>query len=281
MTELFPFGRRQFRFELMPLLQMIREKKMPTRVVCSLRDILVEKANQAAYEKWVLDLLNTYYDLLLVHSDPQFIALEETFTQVDKIRVPHYYTGFVTRPLPAVEKGPEQKIVVASSGGGKVGADLLASAILAIPSLPDPNLRLKVFLGPFMEAADRDFLDHLAARDFRTTLHPFSPDFLTELMAAELSISMAGYNTCMDILNTGVKALVYPFPQNREQTLRATKLEKLGLVKILRPLGAENLAKAIDEALKGTWVPSHELILDLAGAVRTAQFIEDLLGAEC
>ena len=100
-------------------------------------------------------------------------------------------------------------------------------------------------------------------------------------MAAELSISMAGYNTCMDILNTGVKALVHPFPQNREQGLRAKKLESLGLVKILGPLSAENLSKAIDEALKGPSLPSHESSLDLAGAVRTAHFIEDLLGAEC
>ncbi len=281
LTELFPFGRRQFRFELMPVLRRIRENRMPTRVVCSLRDILVEKANQAAYEKWVLDLLNTYYDLLLVHSDPRLIALEETFTQVDKIRVPIHYTGFVTRPLPTVEKDREKKIIVASSGGGKVGVDLLAAAILAVPSLPDPNLLLKVFLGPFMEPADRDFLEDLAAKDSRTTLHPFSPDFLAELMAAELSISMAGYNTCMDILNTGVKAIVYPFPQNREQTLRATKLENLGLVKILRSLSTENLSEAIDEALKEPWESSHELNLDLAGAARTVYFIEGLFGSEC
>jgi predicted glycosyltransferase len=281
MTELFPFGRRQFRFELMPILQMIRENRMPVRVVCSLRDILVEKTNQAAYEKWVLDLLNTYYDLLLVHSDPRLITLEETFTQVDKIRVPGHYTGFVTRPLPVVQKEPGQKVIVASSGGGKVGVDLLASAILAVQSLPDPNLLLKVFVGPFMEAADQEFLQQFAARDLRTTLLPFSPDFLAELMAAELSISMAGYNTCMDILNTGVKAIVFPFPQNREQTLRAKKLESLGLVKMLGSLSGEKLSETIDETLKAAWLPFHGPSLDLAGAVRTAHFIEGLFGAEC
>jgi len=60
---------------------------------CSLRDILVEKTNQAAYEKWVLDLLNGFYNLLLVHSDPRLITLEETFAQVDKISIPIHYTG--------------------------------------------------------------------------------------------------------------------------------------------------------------------------------------------
>lgn len=38
--ELFPFGRKQFAFELVPLLARIRLLGPSTRVVCSLRDIL-------------------------------------------------------------------------------------------------------------------------------------------------------------------------------------------------------------------------------------------------
>lgn len=277
-TELFPFGRRQFRFELMPVLQTIREQRMPTRVICSLRDILVEKAKQAEYEQWVLNILHTHYSLVLIHSDPQLISLEETFTQVDKIFIPIRYTGFVTRPLPAVKKEPGLRVIAASSGGGKVGADLLAGTIMAVQSMPDQNVTLKVFLGPFMQKDDRDFLAQLAENNMRTTLQPFSPDFLAELMAAELSISMAGYNTCMDILNTGVKALVYPFPQNREQSLRAKRLESLGLVKVIGALNPEYLFTAIGEALKKGWPPSPSgRSIDLAGAVKTRSLIEELL----
>jgi len=281
LTELFPFGRRQFRFELMPVLQAIREQRMPTRVICSLRDILVEKAKQAEYEQWVLDILNTHYSLVLIHSDPQLISLEETFTQVDKISIPIRYTGFVTRPLPTVKKKPGQKVIVASSGGGKVGADLLAGTIMAVQSMPDQSVTLKVFLGPFMEKDDRDFLAKLAENDMRIALQPFSPDFLAELMAAELSVSMAGYNTCMDILNTGVKALVYPFPQNREQTLRAKRLESLGLVKVIEALDPEFLFAAIGEALRKGWPPSPQgNSIDIAGAVKTRYLIEQLLSTD-
>jgi predicted glycosyltransferase len=273
-TELFPFGRRQFRFELMPVLQTIRKRSMSTRVICSLRDILVEKTNQAAYEAWVLEKLHTYYDLLLVHSDPRVISLEETFTQVDKIKIPFHYTGFVTRPLPKVTKEPDRKIIVASSGGGKVGVDLLASAILAVQSLPDPKLVLKVFIGPFMENADRDLLQNLTVRDSRTTLQLFSPDFLAELMAAELSISMAGYNTCMDLLSTGVKAIVRPFPQNREQGLRARKLESLGLVRVIDDLGLVPLSQTIENALASPMKPPH-LHPNLEGARSTSVLIDE------
>ena len=275
LTELFPFGRRQFRFELLPVLQTIGEKRLPTRVVCSLRDILVEKTDQAAYEAWVLEVLNRYYSLLLVHADPRLISLEETFSRVDQITLPIRYTGFVTRPLPTVTREPGRRVIVASSGGGKVGADLLAATIRAVRTLPDPDLLLKVFVGPFMEQPDCDALHDTAANDPRTLLMPFSHDFLAELLAADLSISMAGYNTCMDLLNTGIKALVYPFRQNREQGLRARKLENLNLVQLIRDLDPISLARTIEQALVSLPSPSYPH-LNLNGAINTSALLAEL-----
>ena len=279
LTELFPFGRRQFRFELLPVLRTIREEHMPTRVVCSLRDILVEKTDQAAYETWVIEVLNRYYSLLLVHADPRLVLLEETFSQIDRITIPIRYTGFVSRPLPPVMREPGHRVIVASSGGGKVGTDLLAAAIAAVKTLPDPDLLLKVFLGPFMGPPDREALQNLAANDHRTLLMPFSSDFLAELLTADLSISMAGYNTCMDLLNTGIKALVYPFRQNREQGLRAGKLESLGLVRVIRDLDPVSLARAIAQALTSPPAPPANERINLNGAVNTAIFLDELIGS--
>jgi predicted glycosyltransferase len=156
--------------------------------------------------------------------------------------------------------------------------DLLSSAIKAVQSLPERNLLLKVFAGPFMEEVDRDFLFHLAVQDPRTTLQPFSPDFLAELLAADLSISMAGYNTCMDLLNTAVKAIVYPFRQNREQGLRAKKLESLGLVRVIERLDEFLLAKIIQDAMASP-SPSPALPLNLAGAFNTSVLINDFASA--
>jgi predicted glycosyltransferase len=44
---------------------------------------------------------------------------------------------------------------------------------------------------------------------------------------------MAGYNTCMNIAAARVPALVWPFPQNREQGLRAVRLAELGILQVL------------------------------------------------
>jgi predicted glycosyltransferase len=273
-TELFPFGRRQFRFELMPLLRAIQEHRLQTRVVCSLRDILVEKSNQTAYEAWVLEVLNRYYGLLLVHADSRLVSLDESFSRVDRISIPIHYTGFVTRPLPTVEREPGRRVIVASSGGGKVGFELLAATMEAVRGLPDPDLLLRVFMGPFMEKPERDCLEDLAGKDPRTTAEPFATDFLAQLLAADLSVSMAGYNTCMDLLNTGIKALVYPFRQNREQGLRAEKLESLGLVRVIHDLEKAALAHTIKESL-GSPLPPVSCCLNLDGAVNTAALIAE------
>lgn len=95
--ELFPFGRRKFAFELIPLLERISAGGRATKVVCSLRDILVSRSDQAKFEEQVCYLMNRYFDLLLVHADPRFQRLEESFPSARRIECPIRYTGFVVQ----------------------------------------------------------------------------------------------------------------------------------------------------------------------------------------
>jgi predicted glycosyltransferase len=273
--ELFPFGRKNFRGELLPILDHIRANRLDTRVICSLRDILVEKSDQEAYEKRVVKTLNEYFDLLLVHADPRIIALEETFSATAQIDIPIEYTGFVAKAAVRRPFTHEGNVIVASSGGGKVGVDLLAAVIKAVGSLRDADLRLRIFVGPFMEPGDQALLADLAGSDGRVGLEPFSFDFARELGSADLSISMAGYNTCMDILSTGVKALVYPFQQNREQAMRARRLESFGLLQVIERLDEANLAAHIRRALRQR-PATPRLIPDFQGAANTALLVESL-----
>ncbi len=127
-VELYPFGRSIFGFELEPLLGDIRRGKFgPVKIVCSLRDILVEKKDPVAYEDRVLQKLNRDFDALLIHSDENLLRLDETFSRVDDINIPIVYTGFITQQAdPAggrilrqdLNISAEQKLIVASAGGG-------------------------------------------------------------------------------------------------------------------------------------------------------------------
>ncbi|MDP2645885.1 MAG: glycosyltransferase [Desulfobacterales bacterium] len=284
MVELYPFGRRAFRHELDPILKAVRTGALPaTRVVCSLRDILVEKNDPAAYEARVVNALNRYFDALLVHSDPRVIRLAETFSRVNDIHIPVFYSGFVA-PLPPegarrtlrrrLGIGKGEKLIVASAGGGKIGAGLLEPLLSAVGRLgPEYRPHLYVFTGPFMPQAVFDRLQRRA--DGRVRIFRFATDFLSHLAAADLSVSMAGYNTCMNILATRVPALVRPYSQDREQGLRAKHLARLGALKILSDadMMPARMAVVIQEALSRK--PSRPISMDLNGARNTAAWLHE------
>jgi predicted glycosyltransferase len=167
-------------------------------------------------------------------------------------------------------------MIVASSGGGRVGVDLLSATVKAVRKISRGDLELRIFIGPFMEKGDRMGLEKLASGDSRVSLRPFSPDFLSELRQADLSISMAGYNTCMDILSSGTAAIVYPFAQNREQGMRAAKLEEMGFLRVVPQPGPDLLKCEIERVLGGNFAPSVSTI-NLSGATNTALLIEKLV----
>jgi len=259
--ELFPFGRTAFHFELLPVLSTIRDGKFgPLRTVCSLRDILVEKRDPAAYEARVLDVLNRYFDLLLVHSDERLLPLNLTFSRQHEIAIPVFYTGFVTRhPDPArlarlreaLARPTAEKLIVASAGGGRSGFKLLHPVLQACSRLlGELPFRLEVFSGPFMDEGEFARLAELAAPGLR--VRRFSGDFLEYLALADLSVSLAGYNTCMNLLATGVPALVLPYARQQEQPLRVEALQPHLPMRILseRDLAVDRLADHIRQMLQ-------------------------------
>ncbi len=284
--ELFPFGRRKFDFELLPLLDAIQPS---SKVVCSLRDILVSKRQQEQFEQEACALMNQYFDLLLIHSDPSFQKLDETFPRVSELTCEVRYTGFVVRPHPAGNGAEDERLnrasirpqdagapnnILVSLGGGRVGHDLIDCAIDASALLTTPH-RIHIVTGPHCPDEIFAQLQQRIASHSTITLERFTPDFPALLQQADLSISMAGYNTCMDILATGVRAILYPFTgnNNQEQTMRARKLEQRGRVRLMRQLDPASLAVAITQTLQ-TSVPA--ISLDMNGATETARILSAL-----
>jgi predicted glycosyltransferase len=101
----------------------------------------------------------------------------------------------------------------------------------------------------------------------------FSPDFLSYLAAADLSVSMGGYNTSMNILTTRVPALIWPYPGDREQGLRAERLARIGVVSVIREkdLQPARLAALMNRVLGRK--PQNNVLVDLNGSLNTARWI--------
>ena len=81
--ELFPFGRRQMRFELLPLLDAARASSPRPVIVSSVRDVLGQP--DPAKQDEMLALFERYFDHALVHGDPRFLAFDRTFRHAAKL----------------------------------------------------------------------------------------------------------------------------------------------------------------------------------------------------
>lgn len=290
LIELYPFGRRAFRFELMPVLDFIKDSLgKKCKIVCSLRDILVEKEDTKKYETRVIEALNKWFDAVLIHSDPQLIKLDSTFSRLDKIKIPLFYTGFVT-PVPDAKKVKQfrqmlglnqESLIIASAGGGNVGALLLESVIHACNELSvKKNIWLKVFTGPYMDNKDKKYLHSFAGK--RIQVEEFTSDFVSLLGAGDLCISMAGYNTCMNIVAAKVPSLVWPFAQNREQRERAEKISRFVPMTILEDedLVVQKFSRLIEKGLEKKPVDVNtDLKLNIKGAVNTMEWVKEQINS--
>ena len=282
MIELFPFGRKKFSFELTPLLEASQQCVPRPLVLCSLRDILVgSRRDQDHHDERASQLVNRYFDGVLVHADPRFARLDESFHPLTPLAVPVRYTGFVFAERTGEKARVQQKIapILVSAGGGVVGETLFRTAVAAHALLwPELRVPMKIIAGPFLPDAQWHALNHLVRQLPGVSVRRTVPDMCAEMRRAAVSISQCGYNTALDILHAEVPALVVPFSEGREdeQIQRARRLERLGALRLLEPqcLTPTALADAIRDLFRFT---PQAAALNLRGARNTADMVAGLL----
>ncbi|HET7048939.1 MAG TPA: phosphotransferase [Solirubrobacteraceae bacterium] len=276
LVELFPFGRKAFAAEILGMLDEARtQPDAPPLVVSSVRDILVGRGSeQRAHDERASQLANAHLDAILVHSDPRFARLQESFDPDTPLRVPVHHTGFVTAPpRDAPRRRDGGSTVVVSAGGGRVGEPLLQAAIDAFPRLREHGMRMRVIAGPFLPD---DAWHRLRARSDEPDLVVLREveDLSAELARAAVSVSQCGYNTALEVVKSGIPALAVPYlaPGEDEQIRRAQRLSDLGAVRMLDPreLSGSRLAAAIEELPSGS--PQH-VDLDLDGATMSTELV--------
>ncbi|MBM3555158.1 MAG: glycosyl transferase [Alphaproteobacteria bacterium] len=276
--EMFPFGRRQMRFELLPLLEAAIARSPRPLVVSSVRDILVGQHKPGRNDE-MLDLIERYFDRVLVHGDPAFIPFERTFPHVERLAAKLAYTGYVVDETGArgAPGDPGWDEVLVSSGGGAVGEQLLATAIAAKNLTPLADKRWRVLVGVNVSAEGFESL--LKAADGNTIVERARGDFPSLLMNACLSISQGGYNTLMECLRARVRTVAVPYAGGieTEQTLRTRLLAEKGALAILPEdrLSPLSLAGAVGQAL--ALPPPATLRLDVGGADRSAALLREWL----
>lgn len=278
-TEAFPFGRRQMRFELDPLLERARAARPSPLVVCSVRDIL-QAGDRPERARETANAVNAFFDHVLVHGDPGFAALDKTFPLAGEIASKLRYTGMVADPdrqAPAWA-GNEHGEILVSAGGGAEGHDLLAAAVEARAMTSVRERHWRLLAGPNLAATWRERLSE-ATRD-GITVEPNRPDFPSLLAGCALSISQAGYNTAVNLFECRCRSVLVPYAAHAqtEQTVRARRMQELGLAKMVDPenLSPASLAEAIDAAMEAPSPPRPGSIA-LNGAQTSAKLVASWL----
>jgi predicted glycosyltransferase len=280
LIEAFPFSRRAFRFELDELIEAARARRPRPLILCSLRDIVVLPADPRR-PKEIVDRVRNDFDFVLVHGDPAFIPLEDSFPLAPEISDKLIYTGYIAE---AHETGDAAKSdetagadeVVVSVGGGAVGGALLTTAIETRRQGCLTNLRWRLLAGPNLPGPE--FAALATGLPEGVVLERYRPDFPQILRRCRVSVSQAGYNTVLDIITARAAAVVVPFASGREteQSLRAQRLAARGVLELVpeNQLSPMRLASAIDRAISAR---PATIAIDTGGAGRSARLIAEML----
>jgi predicted glycosyltransferase len=276
LIESFPFGRRAFRFELLPLIAAARQATPRPTILASVRDVLVAR-DDPARDAEIIATVRRDFAAVLVHGDPTMIALEASFPAAAAIADRLRYTGYVAGPQGGDDGITGIGEVIVSAGGGAVGLALLRAALAARSLSPLGEGRWRLLAGPHLP--DADYAALAAALPSGVTLERFRDDFPSMLRRCRLSISQAGYNTTLDIIRARARAIVVPFAAGgeTEQAARSALLARRGILHVVpeAALDGRRLAAAIGDALAAP-PPDASLAIRLDGAASTAAFIARL-----
>lgn len=277
-TEFFPFGKVQFMGELLPMLKHIKSSNNAVMLVASLRDILeVKSTSQKLQQRFSTSVANEYYNEIIVHGDPNIITLETTCPQAKAIKVPVSYSGYVTKAKSLTSEVDHTKnnLVVLSLGSGKVGNPFALKMVEAYQTFGfESDISLLIIAGPLFPEEEYNALQNKCNTISGITLKKQVSNLTEVWKDARLSVSMAGYNTTMELIKNKIPAVLLPYENetNTEQVIRSKKMAEAGLALTIdfNKATPEELAAII---VKGLNFKPNTIEINLNGAFQTAQML--------
>jgi len=235
--------------EAVATLRFLREHLPETKLILGLRDIIDEaaKVRRSWARDGIYELLDDVYDMILVygHRHVYDVVAEYGLSHIaaGKTR----FVGYLDRGKGSVPPAelrasiPMQtgKLVVVTGGGGGDGQALLDAMTrgLTHPDIPvTGDFDCVLIGGPLMaDAAQGHLRDRLEGRGNVHYL-AFTDQMTSYIGAADVVVSMGGYNSVCEILAAGRPAIIVPrVTPRKEQLIRAEILSQRGLVRMIHP----------------------------------------------
>lgn len=276
--------------DLLPTLKMIKASRSNRpKVVLGLRDIVDDpEVVRAAWRRdGIYDVIARYYDEILIYGSSGVFETVPRYGLDNGYPGGLHYCGYLCseqsyEPREQVRGRlgiSDQNLVVITAGGGYDAYPMMGACLDAVRVMAaEMPLKAVLITGPLMPE------DHRMALKQRSVGLPVQvlesvPDSLSYLNAADLVVSMAGYNTVIEAIRLRKRTLLVPRQgPSAEQRTRAKMLGDMGLVRTvpLAEASPEHLAQAMRRYLACETEPSGALRLD--GLTQTVAKLKHMIG---
>jgi predicted glycosyltransferase len=278
------------RGELLPTLEMCRGMDRPPAVVLGLRDIIgaPDDFRHALPDGVAGDTVEQYYDKVLIYGVGDVHPLADHCGFSEPLRDLVTYCGYIGPDEPLPDRSyaradlslGEAKLIVITGGGGVDAYPMMQRSIRALAELGDQNYRAIALAGPLMDEADRAALRGLT-RGTRVEVWDQAVNPLMLFSAADLVVTMGGYNSLTEAVMAGARVLVMPrirhapcgeatvrssrgvdeMPPDREQLVRAQAFATRGLAELVSEnASAATVSGCIKRLLRSPqWAPGEFL----------------------
>ena len=282
--------------ELLPALYDLKTSRSQCKLVLMLRDIL--DAPEVTIRRWqqknYYDLIANSYEQVWVGGTPNIFDVRREYQFPSAVARKVRFCGYIRRGIDVVPSAqmrsqlgitPESKMILVTAGGGGDGESLLKAYLQGLTAnrsiRQDFSLKHVIVCGPEMPAQARQLLCQTASVHPQVRMLEFTPDLDSYMNAADVVVSMGGYNTICEILSLRKRAVVVPRHRPaREQLLRAERMAPLDVFRWIHPeeLTADSLIQAVLSQLRRKTSDFHPSTkVDLNALPQMAQYLRQLL----
>ncbi|MGL5922332.1 glycosyltransferase family protein [Chroococcidiopsis sp.] len=284
-----PYGLKN---ELRGTLNYLKTTLPETKLVLLLRDILdCPEKTIADWQKndFYTAIEKFYHQIQIVGTPAVFDTVREYRfppTIAEKVR----YCGYLhrqpgqksrTRIRQELQVSQRERLILVTPGGGEDGYELVDTYLSALALLP-AKYRIKslIICGPEMPKKQKQLVERAAENNSQVRVGEFTNDLMSYINAADIVVSMAGYNTVCEILSARKPSVIIPRSKpSQEQSIRAERMASLGLIKTLIPgkedFSSTTLMNLLLSQLEGQQKPDFNL--DMNGLVRVKDYFLQLM----
>ena len=220
------------------------------------------------------------YQHICVYGDSDVFDVIQQYPFMQPYRHKITHVGYIVSPPDKAARRPVpclEKQVLMTVGGGEDGEERVEAYLDALELAPF-DWKSHIITGPLMAERKVRFLKRKVDRtghSHSVRISRFHRNIPTLLQQADAVVSMAGYNSCTEILQSGKPVVLLPRDRMRhEQRMRTESLAARGWVQALYGLEPLALRQAVEKALaseKGSNdSPALNGLDTMCGLIRTA-----------